>query len=267
MDEILGKPIAYGRTAEIYEWHNEQVLKLFYDWFELENIEYEARIARAIHASGLSVPGVGDIIQVNKRNAIVYQRLDGNTMLKNMTRKPWNILKYARRMAELHFEMHTCAIQANIPSQRQKLVSKIRRAEYLPKHLREKIMDVLETLPDYNKLCHGDFHPNNILMTTQDEIVIDWTDASNGNPLADVARTTILLLGAAETQQIQGLLQKSLVRMFHSAYIHYYFKLSPGGEAEYNRWLPIVAAARLSENISELQKWLIAEAEKGLYFG
>lgn len=267
MDEILGKPIAYGRTAEIYEWHNEQVLKLFYGWFELEDIEYEVRIARAIHASGLPVPGVGDLIQVNKRNAIVYQRLDGNTMLKNMTRKPWNFLKYARRVAELHFEIHTCAIQADIPSQRQKLVSKIRHAEDLPKHLREKIMAVLETMPDDHKLCHGDYHPNNILMTAQDEIVIDWIAASNGNPLADVARTTVILLGAAETQQIQGLLEKTLVRMFHSAYIRHYFKLSPGGEAEYDRWLPIVAAARLSENISEVQKWLIAEVQKGLSFG
>jgi len=264
MVEALGKPIAYGRTAEIYAWHNEQVLKLFYDWFELENIEYEARIARAIHASGLFVPSVGDIIQVNKRNGLVYQRLDGGTMLQNMARKPWNILKYARRMAELHFKMHTCVIQVNIPSQRQKLVSKIRHAEDLPKHLRVKIMTALESMPDDNKLCHGDFHPENILMTTQGEIVIDWIDASNGNPLADVARTTILALGATETSQIQDSLQKALVRMFHVAYIHYYFKLSPNSKAEYNRWLPIVAAARLSENISELQKWLIAKAEKGL---
>jgi hypothetical protein len=99
MNEALGKPIAYGRTAEIYEWHNGQVLKLFYDWFEIENIEHEARIAQTIYASGLFVPSVGDIIQVNKRNGLVYQRLDGDTMLQNMTRKPWNIFKHARRMA------------------------------------------------------------------------------------------------------------------------------------------------------------------------
>lgn len=260
----IRSPIAYGRTAEIYNWQNGQVLKLFYDWFELEDIEYEARIARAIHASGLPVPTVGDVIRVNGRNGLVYQRLDGDTMLKKMTRKPWSVFEYARRMAELHFEMHSSPIQADIPSQRQKLGSKIRHAEALPEHLRAKALVALETMPDYNRLCHGDFHPNNILMTVQGEIVIDWIDASNGNPLADVARTTILALGAAETRQIQGLLPKALVRIFHAAYIRYYFKLSPGGEAEYNRWLPIVAAARLSENIPELQKWLIAKAEKGV---
>ncbi len=264
MNEVLGKPIAYGRTAEIYEWQNGQILKLFYDWFELENIKYEANITRAIYDSGLTVPNVGDIIRVNGHNGLVYQRLNGATMLKKMTHKPWNIIKYARRMAELHFEMHTCTIQANFPSQRQKLNSKIRYAEAAPNHLRAKAMAALETMPNHNKLCHGDFHPDNILITAQGEIVIDWIDASNGNPLADVARTTILALGATETRQIQGLLQKALLRMFHAAYIHYYFKFNPGGEAEYNRWLPIAATARLSENIPELQEWLIAKAEKGL---
>ena len=264
MTENIGMPIAYGRTAEIYNWHNGQVLKLFYNWFELKDIEFEARVARAILASGLPVPTVGDVIQVNGRNGLVYQRVDGETMLKKMITEPWNVFSYAHLMAELHFKMHASTIQADIPSQRQKLSSKIRRAEALPEHLRAKALDALEAMPDYNRLCHGDFHPGNILIAAQGEIVIDWIDASNGNPLADVARTTILALGATETRQIQGLLQKALVRMFHAAYIHYYFKLSPGGEAEYNRWLSIVAAARLNENISELQEWLIAKAEKGL---
>ena len=98
----------------------------------------------------------------------------------------------------------------------------------------------------------------------QGKIVIDWIDASRGNPLADLARTTILALGAAETGQIQGSLLKASVRIFHAAYIRYYFKLSPGGEDEYHRWLPIVAAARVSEKIPEVEKWLIAKAEKGL---
>jgi uncharacterized protein (TIGR02172 family) len=264
MNGDIGPPIAHGRTAEIYDWRNGQILKLFHDWFELEDIEYEARIARAIHAGGLPVPAVGEVIRVNGRNGLVYQRLDGDTMLKEMTSKPWRVLGYARRMAELHFEMHTSAIQADIPSQRQKLGSKIRRAESLPAHLRAKILAALEVMPDHTRLCHGDFHPNNILMTAQGEMVIDWMDAALGNPLADVARTTIITLGAAETQQIQGLLPKALVRIFHAAYIRNYFKLGPGGETEYNRWLPIVAAARLSENIPELQQWLIARAEKGI---
>ncbi|MFH2104277.1 MAG: hypothetical protein ABIJ39_13065 [Chloroflexota bacterium] len=78
----------------------------------------------------------------------------------------------------------------------------------------------------------------------------------------DVARTTIITLGAANSAQISNPVMKAFVRLFHAAYLRQYFKLCPGGEAEYQRWLPIVAAARLSEEIPEVERWLIAEAQK-----
>jgi Ser/Thr protein kinase RdoA (MazF antagonist) len=263
MNRDLGRPIAYGRTAEIYPWQEGEVLKLFYDWFELGDIEYEARIARAIHAGGLPIPAVGEIVRVNDRHGLVYQRVDGDPMWMNLFLKPWRVFQYARRTADLHAEMHASAIQADIPSQRQKLVSKIRHSETLPAQLRSKALAVLETMPGGDRLCHGDFHPGNILMTAQGEIIIDWIDASRGNPLADLARTSILALGAVNCQ-IQNSVQKVFMRIFHAAYIRDYFKRCPGGEDEYKCWLPIVAAARLSEKIPELEKWLIARVEKDL---
>ncbi len=38
----LGKPIALGRTAEVYAWQDNQVLKLYFDWCPPDWIEYEA---------------------------------------------------------------------------------------------------------------------------------------------------------------------------------------------------------------------------------
>jgi hypothetical protein len=87
--------------------------------------------------------------------------------------------------------------------------------------------------------------------------VIDWIDASIGNPLADVARTTVILLGAAASSQIPHPFLKMLVRLFHSIYLSTYFKFLQGGEKEYSHWLPIVAAARLSENMVEMEPWLM----------
>lgn len=58
----LGKLIVNGRTADIYVWEAGTVVKLFHDWFKLENVENEARHARAVHVAGLAVPKVGEII-------------------------------------------------------------------------------------------------------------------------------------------------------------------------------------------------------------
>ena len=275
----LGQPIAYGRTAEIYAWHPGRVLKLFYDWFGLENIEKEARITRAVHASGLPAPAVGDIICVNNRHGLIYERVNGVSMMEVGKHKPWNAFRYGRRMAELHVKLHASTIQADLPSQRHELEKNIQQAEALPAYLRSKILAALESLPDGDRLCHGDFHPGNILMTVQGEIIIDWIHAARGNPLADVARTTNLALGLTQTSQMQrpflsygatktshikNSLFQILGRISYPAYLNYYFKLCPGGETEYHRWLPIVAAARLSDNIPELEKMLIVEVKRNL---
>lgn len=275
----LGQPIAYGRTAEIYAWHPGQVLKLFYDGFGLEKIENEARIARAVHASGLPAPAVGEIICVNNRYGLLYERIYGESMFKMFQRKPWNVFRYARRMAELHAELHISTIQVDLPSQRHELEKNIRHAEALPAQLQFKVLAALETLPDGDRLCHGDFWPANILITAQGEIIIDWIHAARGNPLADLARTTNLALGGTQTRLIQrpfltfgstktSHIKNSLFQVFcricYPAYLNYYFKLCPGDEDEYRRWLPIVAAARLLDNIPELEKMLIEQVEKNL---
>lgn len=257
----LGKPIAYGRTAEIYAWQQGWVLKLFYDWFDLQSIEYEARLSQAIYSSGLPVPAVGEILQVKGRNGLIYERVDGISMWDDLAQNPWKLYSLACKTAALHAQMHAIISQAHFPRQRQCLVEKIRRANAIPADLQRQALEALDELPDGDRLCHGDFHPGNILITSQGEVIIDWIDATGGNPLADLARTTILARGAVACQ-MKGL-QKPMVSLFHAIYIRQYFKLRPGGETEYQQWLPLVAAARLSENIQELEGWLLQQAKNG----
>ncbi len=261
-EDRLGTPIAYGRTAEIYPWKDGQVLKLFYDWFSLESIEYEARIARAVHASGLPVPAVGEILRVKDRNGLLYERVDGVSMLEVIFRKPWTVFHEGRRMAGLHTEMHASAIEVKLPSQREKLIRRIGESKTLPANLISQLVSTLESLPDGGRLCHGDFFPGNVVLAGSRAVIIDWIDASLGNPIADVARTSIIILGAVETSQLQNPLLKAIARLFHAVYLRRYFALRPGGEEEYRRWLPVMAAARLWEGIPEIEKWLIRQTEK-----
>jgi len=262
----IGQLQASGRTADVYAWDDDHVLKLFHDWFPLEDIEYEARIARAVHASGLPVPLAGDIIRVNQRHSLLYERLDGPSMLQMLTRRPWRVFHYARRSSILHAQMHTQhptpAFRENVPAQREKLRRKIQQATVLPHALRSALLTALQAMPGGERICHGDFHPGNVLLTDQGEIVIDWIDATCGNPLADVARTTIILLGAVAGHQVPSPFMQVFVRLFHMIYLHHYVELRPGGRDEYRRWLPIVAAARLSEGMPELENWLIEQAQR-----
>ena len=51
----------------------------------------------------------------------------------------------------------------------------------------------LDSMPTHVQVCHGDYHPSNILITPEGKpFVLDWSHATQGNASADVARTYLL---------------------------------------------------------------------------
>jgi len=252
------KPIAIGATAEIYAWENEQILKLFREWVTESAVQTEARTARLVHASGASVPAVGEVVEIDGRMGLLYARIEGHPMLAALTAQPWRLVHFAHRLAELQADLHKRSAPAGMPTQRERLRNRIGRAEAIPAATRRRVLALLDSLPTGHQLCHGDFHPDNVLLTARDPVIIDWIDATAGHPLADVARSSLLMSfaqpPAGETIDWKV---RILRRWFHSAYLAHYRRLYPFAEDDLARWWLVAAAARTSENVPEREVQLL----------
>ncbi len=258
----LGPLIAEGRTAEIYAWRPGQVIKLYRDWVPADLAEYEARIARLAQATGAPMPAVGALIRVNGRLGLVYERVDGRQLIETMRRKPWTLGEAARCFAGLHAQMHRLPAPG-LPRQRERLQAKIRSAQPLPDELKASLLGLLEFLPEGDRLCHGDFHPLNVLITHRGPVIIDWIDASSGDPLADVARSVILFSEAFTPRgRLRDWFERWGRHFFLQSYLRRYFQLAPGDAISLKRWLPVVAAARLSEGVVEAEGSLLEMARR-----
>lgn len=96
----LGTLIAKGRTADIHAWQDDQtVIKLYHDWFQLEWIQVEAYRASEVQKLDFPIPKVGELIQVNGRNGLTFERIDGENMLAVLRQKPELISTFASRLA------------------------------------------------------------------------------------------------------------------------------------------------------------------------
>jgi len=259
----LGEPIAHGRTADVYAWKERWVLKLFHEGHTPQDVQHEARIARAVHRAGLPVPAVGQVVETQGRPGLVYERIDGLSMLEEIETQPWKVLSSARLLAELHIGVHSREVAVQLPSQREQLARKIQQARGLGAKLQETGLKNLEGMPGGDRLCHGDFHPGNVIVSSRGPVIIDWIDATVGNPLADVARTSVIMLGVRGTEQAPWS-QRMVVRWYHRIYLIHYLRLASRGAEEHTAWYPIVAAARMSEGITEIEDWLLAQVRAGL---
>ena len=264
MNQLLSAPIAEGRTAEIYAWEDGHILKLYRDWCPSDWVDYEARIARAVHEAGIPSPEAGEIIEVNGRRGLIYEYLDGISMLQDMNARPWSLFKQARWLADLQVKINQQSI-TGLPSYKDRLHYDISHTQYLRPDMREKALARLEALPAGQNLCHGDYHPGNILITKHGPVVIDWMTASSGNPWTDVARTSMILsIGAKVAKNQVRPVIRMAIKLYHRAYLNRYHALKPDTENESNGWMPVIAAARLNEEIVPEREALIKMVKEGL---
>jgi aminoglycoside phosphotransferase (APT) family kinase protein len=127
-----------------------------------------------------------------------------------------------------------------LPKQTERLTWKIERNHYLEQFVKDDLMRLLHNLDHgANSLCHGDFHPQNILYDGNKYWIIDWVDATSGNPLADACRTYLLFK--------QGL------PYYAEAYLRLFCKETDLKQDDVLAWLPVLAAARM-ENVDEKQR-------------
>jgi len=217
----LGKTIALGRTAELYAWADDQVLKLFRPGWGKQDAEFEARLARVIHLAGLPAPAVREVVDVEGRFGIIYPRIESPLLIDLLANQPWKWRSLAHTLADMNAEVHSHVLP-ELPSQRQRLEKRIRSATTLPDPFKEAVLRLLSSLPDNDRVCHGDFHPANILMAAQGPVIIDWTDATRGNPMADVARTSLLLQTAKLLHKPRRWLIGVALSWFHAAYLERY---------------------------------------------
>jgi uncharacterized protein (TIGR02172 family) len=237
------KPIAVGRTAEVYPFEDGKVLKLFFQSIPQGWIDKEVDTGRYIQLAQLPVPKIYERVNLNDREGVVYERIEGPSLLNELAKKPWKVRRYARLLASLHVQVHDVSAPTNLETQREWARGGIPETQKMSKDLREKVLRLLDAMPDGNQLCHGDFHPGNIIVTQRGPVIIDWMTASKGVACGDVARVAIILEAAQapEGTPLRWLLEW-VRKLFLASYLKAYFQLRPVDMNLFTAWRAIMAA-------------------------
>jgi aminoglycoside phosphotransferase (APT) family kinase protein len=258
-----GRVVGFGRTAVVYEWGPDAVLKLFRPEMPAVVAESEAVIAAAVTDAGADAPRFLGKVEVEGRTGILYERLRGVVMPDRFVRRPWTLDSLVRTLAELHVRMHERKV-TGLPGVRDRLAAAIdRAADVLGRRASGAARTRLSQLPDGGSLCHGDLHPYNVMLTDHGPIAIDWNNAAVGAAAADVTRTAFLLVEGADGNT-RPLLRPAISfvrRRLLAVYLREYMRLKPIPAAELRVWRLPVLAARLADGIEEERSMLLEKVK------
>jgi aminoglycoside phosphotransferase (APT) family kinase protein len=266
----IGALLGCGRSAEVFAWSPGWVVKLFHPNHPVAWIEQEAaNAARVFDATRecdeFHTPQVGGIISVAGRHGLLYECVEGKPLVQLLNwSSSQSIHAVGTRLAELHFAIHRVRFEAlgegsGLPSQRAVIEERTVKASDLPVNVRDaarRLLTSLDTDRREDCLCHGDFHPFNVLASADDRFaVIDWEAATHGSAMADFART-LVLLEFGRTGSGQAIAPLPVRMKLRDAYLQRYCELAALSEADpqLKRWTMLAAVVRLNDGVGSAER-------------
>lgn len=222
------------------------VVKVFETTHPKSDVFNEALNTARVEETGLDIPKVKEVSQIDGKWAISIEYKAGKTLEEMMEGDSGNMEKYMEDFVDLQLSVHSKTAPL-LNKLKDKLSRQINDLKEIDATTRYELLTRLESMPKHNKVCHGDFNPSNIIVGKNGKMtVVDWAHTTQGNASADAAMTYLLF--ALKNQDTADL------------YMKVFCKKSDTARQYVQQWLPIVAAAQLTkENELEkefLMKWI-----------
>jgi tRNA A-37 threonylcarbamoyl transferase component Bud32 len=246
--------VGQGREAEVFEWRDGRVLRLLRVPGAVGRLAFEVAALEAARAAGVPVPQVYEEVVVEGRPGLVMEHLQGPDLLTMLGRKPWRVRVAGRTAGRIHARINRANAPASLPAVRDVMRRRLARLALSEPVLAESVGRLLARLPDGDALCHGDFHPGQLMLSGDGWVALDWSVAGRGDALCDYARTRVLLsIGEPPpgTPRTLRLLARIGRQLLMSAYAGAYERAAgtPLDRSRLRHWEIVNLAMRLVDDI------------------
>ena len=188
----------------------------------------------------MDIPKLLSVDVVDGQWCITSEYVNGKTLAQLMKENPKKIDSYIDKMVDLHIFIQSKRNPLLIKL-KDKITRQINELDCIDATKKYELLSRLNGMHEHSKLCHGDFSPENIIVTKSGKYVaIDWVHATQGNASADVARTAtelkILKQRSYQTNaDIQQAIEDAIKDVIYIMNVYAtLYEITPEGEYEVN---------------------------------
>lgn len=263
---IWGEKLGEGGCSEVFDAGEGRVVKLAKANTSLDALKKEYHNNLAAWENGLPAPRPYGLVERDHRPGLVLEHIAGETLRERLQCNVMgHVEEYCRITARVLSQVHKGAGAADqFPSQLSSIRSGIRWVGSLGEEEKEAVISMLERLPVKQCFCHGDPNPSNIIVRQDGSaVLIDWMNATIGNPEADLAEFIIMIRYAvlpSDTPAEFVLAFDEVREIIIQIFMEEYTLLTGIGYSEVEPWIVPMAARKLrADGICEAEKNKLAE--------
>jgi len=244
----LGDVVARGTRSTVHAYGRGAVAKVPVPSTPEDWIRYEARYAEAARTAGAPAPRLLGLEQIDGRVASIWEHAEGTSMWQRVVDKPTQSAALGRLLADVQDGLFALVPPVVLPRQRDRLESKIRRTVATVDASFARALELLPPAAGTPRLCHGDLHPSNVILGRDGPVLVDWFDASRGDPIADIARSSLVLMndGANPPAHLPGA-DRATLGVLTDAYLARLQEQRAIDRELLARWQAVSAVARMAE--------------------
>lgn len=239
--------IAQGGEADIYDIGNEIVLRVLRNP-KGRSFRTEKHLFPILEKHSIRIPTVYEYIENEDMTAITMQKITGCTMMDQLKQHPFQIVKGIKKFAEMHAQLLSINSEGKLYSAHEIIGGFTSQELPYDRKLIDFALSILRELPDDNYICHGDFHPGNILIQDNYDYIIDWGAAYRSNYVSDIAHTFLLMTNVPRIPGQNYIQHRFISCMGHimaKTYLMQMSKLMEFSLTEFSKWTVVMALKRV----------------------
>ncbi len=187
---IEGAPkIGEGAHGEVYRLDDETIVKVYRPFVSMEDIEREKQLSKWAFVKGVPTAISFHIVRVGERYGIVYELLNARSASEYVRESEENLEDFVRKSVELMDQIHSIEVMpGELKDMKVMMFDWITKCrEYMSSDTCDRLVELVEEVPDSHTLLHADFHLKNIMVTGNELMLIDMDTLCVGDPIFELA--------------------------------------------------------------------------------